>query len=49
MENSNTWIKPEITILGDASDLIQGGTDADPKSVNQPDDNVFVGFAAGTV
>lgn len=49
MNDSKIWVKPAITILGDASELIQGGLDSDPKSTNQPDDNVFVGFSAGTV
>jgi hypothetical protein len=49
MNEPKTWVKPEIIILGDASELIQGGLDGDPKSTDQPDDNVFVGFSAGTV
>ena len=49
MNDSKIWVKPAITILGDASELIQGGIDSDPKSTDQPDDNVFVGFSAGTV
>tara|TARA_Y100000591_G_C21753147_1_gene655903 strand:+ start:1058 stop:1213 length:156 start_codon:yes stop_codon:yes gene_type:complete len=43
------WEKPIIEILGSAKDLIQGGTPGvDPKTQTQPDDNVFVGFDAGT-
>lgn len=43
------WEKPKIEILGTVSDLIKGGTPGvDPKTQSQPDDNVFVGFDAGT-
>ena len=48
-QRSKIWIKPVINELGKASDLIRGsGENTDPKSTQQPDDNVFEGFAAGT-
>lgn len=49
MEELKIWKKPTIEIIGNASDLILGGNDADPKSSQQPNDFVFNGFAAGTV
>ena len=45
----DNWLKPDITNLGKASDLIRGsGENTDPKSTVQPNDNVFEGVSAGT-
>lgn len=49
MEDPKIWQKPTIDVIGNASELILGGNNSDPKSSQQPNDFVFQGFSAGTV